>query len=138
MELNSHANMVLLGKGAFIFDGVQGRTCNVIPYDPSLSTRKQIPIVDGAVAYDCPYLHQTFIFLFQNALHIPTLEHSLIPPFILREAGIQVNNTPKIHTTYPTTESHSIHVPEYSLRIPLQLNDTLSYFHVRMPTNDEI
>lgn len=40
MELDSHANMVLLGGDCFVFDGVQGRTCNVASFDPDLGTAK--------------------------------------------------------------------------------------------------
>ena len=71
MELDSHANMVLLGKDCFMFDGVQGCTCNVVPYDPSLGIGKKIPIVDGAMAYDCQYTHKTYILIVRNALYVP-------------------------------------------------------------------
>ena len=53
-ELDSHANMVVLGAHAFIFES-KNRTYNVQPFDPSLGTSSKIPIVDGAVVYECPY-----------------------------------------------------------------------------------
>ena len=138
MELDSHANMVLLGKDGFVFDGVQGRTCNVVPYDPSLGMGKKIPIVDGAVAYDCPYTHRTYILIMRNALYVPTLDHSLIPPFIMREAGLVVNDIPKIHVKDPDTDDHAILFPEDNLKIQLQLSGIFSYFHIRMPLANEI
>ena len=138
MELDSHANMVLLGRDCFVFDGVQGRTCNVVPYDPSLGIGKKIPIVDGAVAYDCPYTHRTYILIIRNALHVPTLNHSLIPPFIMREAGLIVNDVPKIHKENPEVDDHSVIFPDIDLSIQLQLNGIFSYFHVRMPLANEI
>ena len=49
-ELDSHANMVVLGAHAFIFESTN-RTYNVQPFDPSLGTASNIPIVDGAVVY---------------------------------------------------------------------------------------
>ena len=82
-ELDSHANMVVLGRNCFVFDGVHGKTCDVEPFDPKLGKAKKVPVVDAAVAYDCPYSHQTFLFILRNALYIPTLEHNLIPPFIM-------------------------------------------------------
>ena len=61
-ELDSHANTVVLSKHAFIFDGIQSKTCDVHPYDPSIGKATKVPIVDGAVAYDCPYTNETHIF----------------------------------------------------------------------------
>ena len=49
-ELDSHANMVVLGHNAFIFEGT-GRTCNAQPFADELGVALNIPIVDGAVAY---------------------------------------------------------------------------------------
>ena len=138
-ELDSHANMILFGRDCFVFDGVPGKTCCVTPYDPSLKTKeRRIPIVDAAVAYDCPFTHKTFILIGRNILHISTLDHNLLPPFILREAGLVVNDKPKIHSDMPTVEDHSIYAPDVDLRIPLKLNGIFSYFHTRKPTPEEI
>ena len=40
MELSSHTNMALLRRDTFIFNDTQGKICNVQPFDPSISTRK--------------------------------------------------------------------------------------------------
>lgn len=137
-ELDSHANMVLLGKDAYVFDGVQDRSCTVQPFDPSLGLAKKVPIVDGAIAYDCPYSMKTFIFIFKNALYVPSLDHNLIPPFILREAGLYINEVAKIHSNDPTVNHHSIRIDELDLRVPLKLNGVFSYFESRKPTHDEL
>ena len=128
-ELDSHANMVVLGKNAFIFDKITSQTCEVLPFDPTIGSAQDVPIVDGAVAYECPYNHITYILAFKNALHVPSLEHNLLPPFILREAGMIVNDTAKIHKAEPGKDDHAIIVEEESLIIPLQLNGIFSYFH---------
>ena len=52
-EIDSHANMVVLGAHAFIFESTNC-TCNVQPVDPSLGTASKIPIADVAVVYECP------------------------------------------------------------------------------------
>ena len=87
-ELDSHANMIVLGKHCFVFDNIHGQTCEVQPFDPSLGTVKEVPIVDAAVAYDCPYTHKTYLLMFRNALHVPSMDNNLIPPFIMHEAGL--------------------------------------------------
>ena len=65
-ELDSHANMVVLGKNCFIFDRVEGRYCEVAPYDPSIGTVKKVPVVDALIAYDCPYSHESYLLIVQN------------------------------------------------------------------------
>ena len=137
-ELDSHANMTVLGKHCFVFDNIHGQTCEVQPFDPSLGTVKEVPIVDAAVAYDCPYTHKTYILMFRNALHVPSMENNLIPPFIMREAGLLVNDVPKIHADDPEIKDHSIAFPDTDLRIPLQLWGIFSFFHSRIPTSEEI
>ena len=61
-ELDSHANMVVLGSHDFIFES-KNRTCNVQPFDPSLVTASKIPILDGAVVYECPYTGKSMSLL---------------------------------------------------------------------------
>ena len=53
-ELDSHANMVILGRNCFIFEW-SGRTCNVMSFTKTLGTVQHIPIIDAAITYDCPY-----------------------------------------------------------------------------------
>lgn len=60
-ELDTHANMIVLGTHAYIYDGTSNSTCDVMPYDPNLGTAEKVPIVDGAVAYDCPRTMETYI-----------------------------------------------------------------------------
>ena len=129
--------MVVLDRHAFIFEGT-GRTCNVRPFSDDLGIASNIPIVDGAIAYDCPYSKQTFILIVRNALYIKTMDHNLIPPLIMRTGGVTVNDVPKIHCDDPTRDDHCILFQDIELRIPLQLIGTFSYFHSRMPTATEL
>ena len=52
-EFDSHANMIVVGKHAHIIN-YTGRKANVQPYSPNYDPQ-QIPIVDAAVLYECPY-----------------------------------------------------------------------------------
>jgi hypothetical protein len=83
----------MLGRYSFIFDAVNHRTCNVQPFDPGTGIAKKVPIVDGALANDCPYTHKAYLLAFKNALHVLSVSHNLIPPFIMREARSTVNDT---------------------------------------------
>ena len=130
--------MAVLGKHCFVFDSVNGRTCDVAPYDPSIGTVKKVPVVDAALVYDCPYTFKPYLLIVRNALYVPTMENNLIPPFLIREAGIKLQDVPKIHVKEPNENDHAITFEDENLRIPLQLNGIFSYFHTRTPTHEEI
>ena len=96
-QLDSHANMIVVGSQATVF-GNSGRTADVKPFSNDYSKLQSVPIVDAALAYNCPYTMKTYILTVRNALHVESMHHNLIPPFILREAGLIVNDVPRIHT----------------------------------------
>ena len=59
----------------------------------------------------------------------------------MRAGGVHVNDTAKIHCNNPTIDDHCIKFNnngDDSLRIPLQLFGTFSYFHTRKPTEQEL
>ena len=136
-ELDSHANMVVVGNNCLIIEW-SGRTAIVNPFTPEYEALPEVPIVDAAVMYECPVSGKEHILLVRNALHVPAMEQNLIPPFVMREAGIVVNDTPKIHMKNPTIEDHSIYFADSNFRIPMALWGTFSYFPTRLPTNDEL
>ena len=124
--------MIVLGKHAFIFEST-GKTCNVRPFSADLGIATNVPIVDGAIAYDCPYSHKVYILIARNALYMPSMTHNLIPPFIMRAGGATVNDTAKIYCPDPTVNDHCILFKNADLTIPLQLTRTFWYFHTRLP-----
>ena len=136
-ELDYHANIVVLGKHSFLFDET-GRTFNVQPFSTDIVIAADIPIVDGSIAYDCPYKKNTYVLIFRNALHMPIMEHNLIPPFIIRVGGVIVIDVPKIHCEDPTIEYHCIWFKNSYLKIPMQLSGTFSYFYSRLTTVDQL
>ena len=142
-QLDSHANMVVVGNNATIFSN-SGKSADVRPFSSKCSKMESVPIVDAAVAYDCPYTLKTYLLTVRNALHVPSMEHNLIPPFIMREAGLIVNDTPKIHTKREdlSRETHCIVATKsdngVELRIPMKLDGIFSYFVTRALTQDEV
>jgi hypothetical protein len=135
-ELDSHANMPVVGKCAFIISDT-GRVADVKAYTPDYDSM-QIRIVDAAVKYECPYSGTTYILVIRNALHVPSMQNNLIPPFIMREAGITVYDTPKMQVPDPSEKHHSIYFPETSFRIPMSLWGVFSYFPTSKPTELEM
>ena len=54
-------------------------------------------------------IQRTYILIARNVLHVPSMEYELIPPFVLREAGMVVNDTAMIHVKDPSHEDHYIY-----------------------------
>eukprot|EP00957_Ditylum_brightwellii_P057495 4359161-Ditylum_brightwellii.AAC.1 len=56
----------------------------------------------------------------------------------MREAGVQVSDTPKLHVKYPTCEDHSIFLEESELRIPFKLGGIFSYFSTSKASDKQL
>ena len=68
------------------------------------------------------------------------MDDNLIPPSILREAGLIVNERAKIHCEPGTTteEYHTIQEKETGLFITINLQSIFSYFPTRKPDEEDI
>ena len=74
----------------------------------------------------------------RNALLINSMVHNLIPPFLICEAGLLLNETPKHQLEHPTIDNHAIVDPVTGMRIHLSLNGIFSNFRTRCLTSEEI
>jgi hypothetical protein len=135
MELDSHANMPVVGRHTYIISHT-GRVAEVNPFTPDYDYI-EVPIVDAAVQYECPYNGSPYILVIRNALYVPSMKNNRMPPFVMREAGVKVNDVPKIHADDPTVVDHSICFPETGFRIPMSLWGMFSYyFPTSKPTTE--
>ena len=135
-ELDSHANMPVIGRNAYILSRI-GETVDVAPFTPDCKPIS-VELVDAALKYECLYSGKVKILIIRRGLHVPSMAHNLLPPFMLREAGIQINEVPKIHVTSPTEEHHAITFQETNFRIPLTFHGTFSYFSTSKPSTQEL
>lgn len=135
-ELDSHADSPCVGRNAKIIEHT-GKRVNVSGFTDSLGKRKSIPVVHAAVAYDDEYTGKTYILIIYNALYFEEMECNLLPPFMCRLAGVEINECPKILSKNPTEENHSIYFPKIDFRIPMQLFGIISYIPTRAPTSGE-
>ena len=71
-------------------------------------------------------------------LHVPSMDMNLVPPFILIEAGLDLQDVSKIYVKNHTMEDHSIYFSAVGLRISLSLHGIFSYFVTRSSTDSEI
>ena len=112
--------MVVLGRYCYVVN-YSGKTAEVHPFSPDYETL-QVPIVDDVVEYDDPYSGETFMLVCKEALHVPAMKHNLIPPFLMREEGVVVDDLPKVQSLNPTKHHNLTHFPDENLRMPLRLH----------------
>ena len=124
-ELDSHANMAVAGRDCTII-AKSGHYANVTPFSSDLPTMEQVEIGDVAIAYDDPFNLQTYLPAMRNALLILSMDHNLLPPFLIREVSLFLDETPKFQSTDASKDNHANVDNESGLRIHLQLNGKFS------------
>ena len=133
-NLDSHTNMPVVGMHSTIISDT-GRIADISPYTPDYKSM-QVNIMDAAVKYKCPYTGQEYALIIRNALHVPSMVNNLIPPFMLREVGIKVKDTPKVHCDDPTVRDHAVELPETGFKISLLLWGVFSCFPMSKTTEE--
>ena len=137
IELDSHAYSAVVGQNAYVLRRT-GKVARVQGFTSELGKPLSVPFVDAIIAYDDHLTGETMLLKIRNALYVESLESNLIPPFVMRLAGIQVNECPKFLSKHPTIQDHSLFFKSEDIRIPLQLKNTISYFPTRLPSQSEL
>ena len=137
IELDSHADSPVVGRHAHVIR-YTGNEVNVSGFSDELGKPLTAEIVDAALCYDCEYTGETYLMIIRNAIYLRKMSTSLIPPFMMRMAGLEINECPKFLAKKPTVEHHSICFPEQELRIPLKIHGIISYLPVRTPSKEEL
>ena len=130
-EVDSHANMPVVGREALVVEQ-SGKTVEVSPFTPDYKPIK-VEVVDAVIQYDSPLNGREYMLVIQNTLWVPSMSNNLIPPFIMQENRIIVNECAKIHCEDPTCKDHAIIFKGYDLHIPQQLHGIFFYFVTRKP-----
>ena len=132
MELDSHADTIVLGNNAIIMHYTT-RECDVAPYADTYEPIRNVPIVTGATAVTSAATGMTHILVFNEAIWMgDLLDHSLINPNQLRHHGIDVQDNPfsAIAMHISADDDEFIH--------PMQADGTTIFFDSRTPTNHEL
>ena len=108
--------MVVVGSNCTVFD-TTGKFCTVNSFTESAGKLDRVPIVDAVVAYDCPYTSKVYLLLMRNTLQVSDIQVNLLPPFIVREAGLHIDDCPKSQSPDPTVDTHCIYSKDADLRI---------------------
>ena len=65
------------------------------------------------------------------------MKQNLLSPFIMRLAGLEVNEQPKFMTRNPTTKHHLVYFKENYIILPLVIKGIVSFLLTRKPTQEE-
>ena len=136
-ELDLYNNMLVFGSQCY-FISHSSREATVNAFSDLVGSINSELIVDVAVMYDCLNTQRTYIIIAINVLHVPSMKHNLIPPFVMREAGLVVNDTEMIHVKDTSHEYYSIYDDKTGLRILLQLSGVFLYFQTRKPSIEDL
>jgi len=106
LELDSHADMTVLGAGALIIQS-NDQPVEVVRYDPQQGLQT-FEMVSGVLAFDHPRDGQVYHLVFHQAIRMPQLDHHLLCPMQRRVNDVTVNNVPKFLTHFPTDNTHTL------------------------------
>ena len=91
-ELDTHADTIVAGKNTIVMSYTD-KVCEVSPYSSDYESVKDVPIITAATGYTSA-TGDNYILILNEALYMPTLDHSLLNPNQLRHHGIEVQDNP--------------------------------------------
>ena len=104
-------------------------------FTPALGS-KTVDIVGAEIAYECEFTSKVLIMVIRNGLHLKEMKQNLISPFIMRLAGLEVNEQPKFMTRNQTTKQHLVYFKENKIRIPLEIKGIVLFIQTRKPSQE--
>ena len=120
LELDSHADSLVVGRGAHVLE-YTGRKVTVSGFTDVLGEPMLVDVVHVLITYDCPVTGNSYPMMISNALLVLSVDCCLINPFMMRLAGVQVDECQKFLFPTPSVVNHPIYFPEIDLQIPLML-----------------
>ena len=93
-DLDRHEHMVLVGKNCTVLNKT-GRHAEVALFTSDYESLHKVSIVDSVIEHDDKCSEETRLLVFYGALLVPSMDHNLVPPFILNESGLEVSTIPK-------------------------------------------
>jgi hypothetical protein len=137
LELESHDDTTVLGAGALIIQSYD-RPVEVVGHNPQQGLQT-FETVSSVLAFDHLRDGQLYHLVFNQAIHMPHLDHHLLCPMQCRVNDVTVNDVLKFLTCFPTNSTHTLIVQNpdndsTTLYFPLHLQGVTSYLPVCKPT----
>eukprot|EP00957_Ditylum_brightwellii_P154351 11745672-Ditylum_brightwellii.AAC.1 len=129
--------MVFLGHNAIVMHET-GKTADANPFTPDYKSLQGVNFVNETLLNEDQHTIRACILVFKNALYVPSMQHNLVPLFVIREAEIKVSDARQIHVDYPSVNDHAKWIPDQQLRIPLHLHKISSYFLASTPSDNQL
>lgn len=129
-ELDSHADTIVAGRNCVVTKFTT-KTCEVSPYSDAYESVKDVPVVQAATGYTS-VTGRNYIIIFNEALYMPSLDHSLINPNQLRHFQTTVKDNPY------EIGGMIIRSPDQDLTLCLKSAGTTIYFDSWTPTIEDL
>ena len=95
VDLDSHADTCVLGNNSLLIETSHPKRHAIVSFaDPLLGTVNK-PILSGAFKYTSPSDGASYILVVHQAIHIATMNHSLLCPMKLRANDVILDECPK-------------------------------------------
>ena len=89
-DLDSHADSLVVGDNAIILFHTS-KTVRVSGFTKELGDINKVPVVVTAVAYTDAVTGVTCLLVISNALYMKGMKGNLVPPFMIRLTGHEVD-----------------------------------------------
>jgi hypothetical protein len=134
-EFDSHADTCIVGVN---FEGLEttNRLCSVSGFSDDYGTQIDVPIVTAATMVQDPDMGHEYILVIHEALHFPTLPHSLLCPNQIRHAGNDVWD----NTFDPNRELQmAVYSEDYEpVAVPITVKGMILSFQTSSPTQHQL
>ena len=130
-EMDSHADKTVAGKNCTILRYTD-RSCDVAPFSDKYTPMKDVPIVSAATGYTSAN-GRNYILVFNEALYIKEMEHTLINPNQCRHFGAEVQDNP-----YDKHHPMSITRPDEEFIACLQSKGTTVFMDTWCPHQQDL
>lgn len=129
-EMDSHADTIVAGRNCIVMKYTD-RSCNVSPYSDDYEPIRGVPIVQAATGYTSAN-GRDYILIFNEALWMENLDHSLVNPNQLRHFESEVQDNPY------SDEPMSITSPDGEFVACLLSQGTTIHFDTWRPSQSDL
>jgi hypothetical protein len=135
----SHADTCHAGRNVLVVH-VLDKKVNVAGFDPTQGKVKDLHLMSGALAYDCP-TGEVVTLMMHQVVHVPTMENDLLCPMQMRMNDVDIKECPKFLEEHLNNTSHTLQVKSDKgdeLSILFGLHGVTFYFPTSKPTQLEL
>ena len=125
----------MVGYEALIIRTHDGKVI-VNGFTPVLGS-KTVDVVDTSIVYEYEFTGKVLIMIIRHGFHLKEMKQNLLSPFIMRLAGLEVNEQPKFMTRNPTTKHHFVNLNENDIRIPFVIRGIVCFLLNRKINQEE-